>query len=356
MSHYGTARAASNSQPDYVEDVLDDVRSKIAADDDVLREARNRRNRVTREARKFRGALRSFNSGSVAHGTVNDPVKDADAGVVLDRRTYPELGPDGDGEGPDDIVADMAEFVYDGIREDYQRVTYEITKRAILFDFHDPMGNQDPSVDLIVALIRKDEPGLWIPNTEKGRWDPSDPEAHTTLLNSLPKSLRVLRARVIRLVKAALHQDDPPVLISFNVEALALNLVEEGLSLGETLREFFRGAAESIAEGNTPDPAGVSAPIKLPDGVSRETAVRRLAFFGKQVAEALEHRDDREAVERALAEVFPEQLAHVSRSGASQLASIIDREGNSAPALRLALGAGTARLKTTRSYGLRASS
>ena len=40
-------------------------------------------------------ALKTFDSGSVAHGTVNKPVSGADRGVVLDRRTYPELGPDG---------------------------------------------------------------------------------------------------------------------------------------------------------------------------------------------------------------------------------------------------------------------
>ena len=43
------------------------------------------------------GALRWFRSGSVAHGTVNKPVTDADCGLVLDRRNerYATLGPDG---------------------------------------------------------------------------------------------------------------------------------------------------------------------------------------------------------------------------------------------------------------------
>jgi hypothetical protein len=93
---------------DYAGQVLTDVREQIAADDDVLKEARERRNLVTKHARDFDGALKSFNSGSVAHGTVNKPVSDADAGIVLDRRKYPELGPDGDDEPPNAIVEDVA--------------------------------------------------------------------------------------------------------------------------------------------------------------------------------------------------------------------------------------------------------
>jgi hypothetical protein len=68
---------------DYAGQVLTDVREQIAADDDVLKEARDRRNLITKHARDFDGALKSFNSGSVAHGTVNKPVSDADAGSSL---------------------------------------------------------------------------------------------------------------------------------------------------------------------------------------------------------------------------------------------------------------------------------
>ena len=96
--------AMATTTVDYAGQVLTDVRGQIAADDDVLKEAKERRNLVTKRARSFDGALKSFNSGSVAHGTVNKPVSDADAGIVLDRRTYPELGPDGDDEPPNEIV------------------------------------------------------------------------------------------------------------------------------------------------------------------------------------------------------------------------------------------------------------
>src|SRR5207247_30146 len=101
-----------------------------------------------------------------------------DCGVVLDRRTYPELGPDGDDVPPDDIVDDVAEFVIAEVQEEYPDAEAKVSKRAIVITFNDPLEDeQDPSVDLIVALERADEEGRWIPNTEDHDWDASDPEA-----------------------------------------------------------------------------------------------------------------------------------------------------------------------------------
>jgi hypothetical protein len=63
----------------HADNILEDVRKRIAPDDLVLNAARHRREAVLRAAKKFRGAARGYNSGSVAHGTVNDPVSDADS-------------------------------------------------------------------------------------------------------------------------------------------------------------------------------------------------------------------------------------------------------------------------------------
>lgn len=75
-----------------VEEVLDGIRIDISADDADLREARKRRDLVLSAAASFAGMLRTFKSGSLAHGDVNNPVDDADGGVVGDRRSHPDLG------------------------------------------------------------------------------------------------------------------------------------------------------------------------------------------------------------------------------------------------------------------------
>jgi hypothetical protein len=53
---------------DFAAIYLDRVRAAVAPEDRVLDQARSRRNLVTRSARSFAGALRTFNSGSLAHG------------------------------------------------------------------------------------------------------------------------------------------------------------------------------------------------------------------------------------------------------------------------------------------------
>ena len=106
---------------------------------------------------------RGYNSGSIAHGTANSDT-DAGCGIVLDRRVWPELGPDGDSVGPCDVVEDVRCLVRSHLLEIYPGVKTWLTKRAIQLKFHDPLANDtDPSVDLIVGFQRNDG-GLWIPN------------------------------------------------------------------------------------------------------------------------------------------------------------------------------------------------
>jgi hypothetical protein len=69
--------------------------------------------------------------------------------------------------------------------------------------FNDPVTpEEDPSVDLVSALTRKDAGGLWIPDRratdDKKKWSPSHPEKHTELFIEGARELRALRARVAR--------------------------------------------------------------------------------------------------------------------------------------------------------------
>src|SRR5688572_4260533 len=170
-------------------DILnDEVREKIAADEGVLKEARDRRDLVAESAMEIEGSLRWFRSGSVAHGTVNEPVSDADSGIVLDRRNkkYEKLGPDGENEGPDEVIDELCDLVGPKVREKYPKAKVEKSRRGLDVKCNEPLNDEeDPSVDLIVALTRKDAEGLWIPDREaddeKDKWTPSHPEKHTDL-------------------------------------------------------------------------------------------------------------------------------------------------------------------------------
>ena len=163
--------------------LLDDIRSQIAPHDDALKEARARRDAVCDAAESFGSTNRTFASGSIAHRTANCPIHhrdaglDADCGVVLDRRAFPNLGPDSILRlGPNTVVHEMAEHLERELKARYPKLRVKVTKRAILLTFNEPLsGGEDPTVDIVVGLDRVGQPGLWIPNTESSTWDPSDP-------------------------------------------------------------------------------------------------------------------------------------------------------------------------------------
>ncbi|HVP03708.1 MAG TPA: hypothetical protein VMT10_14150 [Solirubrobacteraceae bacterium] len=344
--------AVRAEEPDHANEVLEEIRAQISANDEDLHEARARREVVLQAASRFPGALRTFRSGSVAHGNVNNPVDDADGGMVLDRRVYVQLGPDSvDREGPQEIVREVRDHVMAIVRESYPSARSELTKRAILIRFDEPDGDGvDPSVDLVVALTRKDAEGIWIPNRDEDDWNASHPEEHTRLLTGGGKNLRVHRARVIRLAKAAIKHDPIPALISFNVEALALEHITKVRLLAEALQSFFAAAASSISTSLTQDPAGVSGEIKLPDGMTRQRSAKRLGHFASKLQEAIDHSDDLGSVETALAELYPEQLPNAQRSGKTRLAEAIRRADESGIRRGLSI-APAASFKTTNSYG-----
>jgi hypothetical protein len=283
--------------------ILEAVRKEIAPDDIVLAAARERLGHIRDAAATLDGALRTFRSGSVAHFTANKPVNDADGGLVLDRRTYPDLGPDGKEVAPTEIVAQVSDIVEPQVRKKYKKVTFGLSKRGLLVEFHDPvLGHEDPSVDLIVTLTRKDQPGLWIPRLDTETWDASDPEAHTKLLEDGYDKTHHALQRAVRLAKAWNTQFKEPALSSFNVEALALEAIDDNLPLAEALAKLFRHGATSLAQALTADPAGVSEPINLL--ISKSEAVRRLSNAADKLDQAVAAGSDVDAAKAAIADVF----------------------------------------------------
>jgi hypothetical protein len=338
-------------------EILDEgVRQKIAADDKVLKEARNRRDLVAGSAMEIEGALRWFRSGSVAHAMVNRPVSDADSGIVLDRRheKYKTLGPDGENEGPDKVIDELQELVGSRVREKYPKAKVTKSRRGLLVEFNEPVTTEeDPSVDLIVTLTRKDADGLWIPDrdarAEKDRWTPSHPEKHTELFTGGTGELRGLRARVARMAKAWNKQweDGNRALSSFNVAALAWEYVtDSSVPLERALAGWFRYAHDELDKAETEDPAGVSDPIRLL--ISKSEVVKRLGAAADDMDDALENEDDEDKVREALSRVYPD---YIDAPGKAALAEALrTNTGVGATKAGIALGAGAA-MKPMRTFG-----
>lgn len=245
-----------------VTELFDEARKRIAVEDDVLKEARKRRDEIRDIVEEEFDTLRTFGSGSLAHGTQNDPLNDADAGVVLNRRVYEDLGPNGD--GPCAVVEEVRGVLRTRLKEEYPNVRfYTGGHRAIRINFMESIqpGGDYFTADLIVA-IRLDEGGLYIPDLDDDGWDPSDPERHVELIVARNKKTDSRFARILRLAKHA-NARHGKTIVSFNVVALGLEAITEKVSLPEGLALFFRYAADSLDAGLTEDPADVSGPIKV---------------------------------------------------------------------------------------------
>lgn len=329
---------------------IEDVQKQTNSDDVALDLARSRRTVVFDAAETFAGSAGTYASGSLAAGVVIGEVEDADGGVKADRRCFPELGPDGGGATPQQPVRDLQAHVGPLIRNTCPAAVVRRMKRGLRVFFNDPLfDGQDPYVDLVFALTRRDAPGLWIPNLDSNTWDPAHPEKHVELLTAGSKSLRRTRAQVIRLAKVWNKQWSQPAFNSFNLCALALQAITTSTPIDEALAAFFDHAAAAIAVRRTDDPAGVSGPINLE--LPKDIALARLGDGRDALHDALDHDDDAEQAQRAMHRLFFGYVPDLADAGSKQSVARLLRTGT--PRLRstatgLAVGGA---IKPMRSFG-----
>lgn len=334
----------------YTEDILNDIRSQTDAHPEPLAEARDRLDLARAAAITFPGALRTYRSGSLPQNTFIHPVGDGDGGLVLDRRVYPMLGPDGEGDTPTEITAKLCSLLGPAVRDVYPNARCHTSKRGPKIFFGQPVDDQDPTVDLVVALTRKNGAGLWIPNLETDTWEASHPEYHVELFTSGSQSLRRTRRRVVRLLKAWNKQYNQPGFSSHNLTVWAWEFVEPGMGIASALSTVLSEALARVEAGKaTTDPAGVSPNVKLL--VSRSTATKRLQTAADALTEALDHDDDRDLVQSALSRAFYNYVEDPLPSGLAGKVAALRRNVPIATAT-LGLGGPSAFVRSTRAFGV----
>lgn len=305
----------------YVDDLLDQVRAKIEARPRALDEARSRLQLVRDAATSFPGSLRTYRSGSLAVHTMNDPVTDGDGGLVLNRVHYPMLGPDGGGEAPEQVVEDLIDHIRPRVRDVYPAATINRSKRGPKIFFGEPIDGADPTVDLVVAMNRREAKGLWIPNLELDRWEPSDPEGHVALLNGGLPAFRSTRRKVTRLAKAWNKQFEVPGASSFQMSVWALEFVEPGQGTAKGLAALFGMAAARLEAGiPTKDPAGVSANLRLL--IDTERMAKRLRRAADHMSVVLASHDKSE-VRDAISIVFHRYIDSESTSALKNAVALL---------------------------------
>lgn len=331
-----------------LDDLLDEVRRKIEATLAPLDEARIRLALTRKAAGTFRGSLRTYRSGSLAVHTMNEPVTDGDGGLVLNRNYYPKLGPDGSGEAPDDTVDELCAHLGPIIRQTYPNAKMHKSKRGPKIHFGAAVDGQDPTVDLVLAMNRREGAGIWIPNLETGTWDASDPEGHVTLFNTGAPAFRSTRRKITRLAKAWNKQFSSPGASSFEVSVWAYEFVEPGMGVVKGLWTLFDRAATRLEAGDpTKDPSGVSANLLLLKDAS--TVAARLRKAANAMADALSASDD-DDVRAALGLVFFNYIESPALAELKASASLVGT-GKAVPAATFGIGIAALTTAGARSFG-----
>ncbi|MHA3684957.1 hypothetical protein ACXR2W_11955 [Leucobacter sp. HY1908] len=319
----------------YLDDLVGDVRKQIEPDEEVLKEARVRLQLVRDSAATFHGALRTYRSGSLAAHTMIEPIADGDGGVVLNRNYYPSLGPEGRDDTPAEVTDDIIAHIRPKIRAKYPNASMCRSKRGPMIRFGEPINDVDPTVDLVVALNRKEGAGLWIPNLVTDGWEPSDPETHAELLNGDSAAFRATRRKVIRLAKAWNGDFKDTGASSFLMSVWAYEFVESGQGVTKGLWSVFDQAATRLEKGEqTVDPAGVSSDLQ--PRIHPDLMAKRLRLAATHLVNAMNSEDESE-VRKEMSLIFK---SHVLSSETAALKSSISLIGSGAAVSAAAIGVG----------------
>lgn len=263
-----------HKMPEYppLERVVNAARHRIEVSDSELAEARRRRAALSDALRSEFVGSRTFVNGSVAHGDALTPLTDVDLGVVVPDPSH-EYGPGR--KGPRELKDRAAAAIRRDLKAEYGDLAVEVEgrKRSILVRFREPVSARFPdfTADVIVAIDNPGAAGLYIPRWET--WDRAHPERHTELVVAANKATKAGFARVARLMKHWSRRHDKP-LCSWNIKALALSCIQEPTELIPGMIKWLEFSIERLSVEDTPDPARVSAPVKL--NAPRSEVVRKL--------------------------------------------------------------------------------
>jgi hypothetical protein len=320
-----------------LEQTLDQARRRIEVSKAELDEARRRRDQIRAALRLAFPGSRTYVNGSIAHGDALFPLTDVDVGVVVPDPDH-RYGPGR--RGPKELKDRAAEAIRTALAAEYPnlRIIVEGRKRSILVSFGSSVTQteKDFTADVIVAIDNPTGAGLYIPRYDQ--WDRSHPEMHTTMVRAAVKSSDVAYARVVRLLKHWSRCHDKP-LCSWHIKALALGCLTRPISQLAGLLTWFDHAITDLRLRDTPDPAGVAAPIKTK--MPRTQLVEKLIKARDQLAYAiaLEEAGYDVLARDELAKFFNDEVMLPREDQGAVVAQVItrrsriDRELPAAPAL-----------------------
>lgn len=197
-----------------VSEAFESFKSELELPDRKQREAAQAQQNIRTRVSQYLDLSSSFLSGSYARYTKIFPLKDIDVILVRNRERV-GLTSDGSGVSPvqalDEVVAAVHRAFPLEASATRQARSVNVQLSGLEFGF-----------DLIPAWLRHPN-GYWIPDTDRGSWIPSDPEAHADFMTQANERSAGKLKPVIKMVKHW-SRNNYDLLGSFHVELLCADL------------------------------------------------------------------------------------------------------------------------------------
>ncbi len=201
-----------------VSEAFEAFKSELELPDRKQREAASAQQDIRARVAGYLDVPSSFLSGSYARHTKISPLKDIDV-VLVRNRGRVGLTSDGSGVSPGQALDEVAGAIYRAYPS-----SATVAKQARSVNVQ--LGGLEFGFDLIPAWLRHPD-GYWIPDTDRGSWLPTDPDAHARLMTQVNERCGGKLKPVIKMVKHW-SRNNYDLLASFHLELLCADSFASG--------------------------------------------------------------------------------------------------------------------------------
>lgn len=273
----------------HVDDAFAKLKSNLEITATESRQASSRHQSIRDHVRSHWELDDDFLTGSYRRDTKTKRLKDVDVFVVISAN-----GEQGQyrHEPPSNVLQSLSKVLQEKWPSAY------VDGMAVVI----PYGKEDEvmSVEVVPAFDRSGG-GYHIPDPQAGTWIDTNPKKHHEASTKKNGDCDERYVPLVKMIKAVNREMDEPVVPSFLLEVMALDIVTPPVGrYGDEIISFLATAADRIHEP-WPDPAGIGPDVNTPmSHHERETAAARLREAQEIAENAVDLQD--EGQERAAVE------------------------------------------------------
>lgn len=237
----------------YIDEAFDKLKSNLEITDTESRIAQTRHTLVREHIEKAWTLADHFLTGSYDRQTKTKKLKDVDIFAVIDPK-----GPQADlakGSGSQAVAA-----LKDVLATRWSDVTADDYVVTISY------GDEDVASYEVAPVFRRHGRGYRMPNGAD--WMDTDPQKHAELVTAKNKACDGKFVPFVKMLKGINREADEPILPSFQIEVMSLELVLEPFGrFRDEIRFFLASAADRVSE-DWPDPARLGPDVN--EGVTSQ--------------------------------------------------------------------------------------